>query len=474
VEALVQEQYKILRAIVPVHRELQESGQIEISTTPFYHPILPLLVDTDHATIDRPGARHPTRFAYPGDAAAQLRRAVEHYRHCFGRDPRGMWPAEGAVAQFVVPLFARASMRWIATDQGVLARSGRWGYRTDDPDVLCQPYRAEEDGTAISIFFRDTDLSDAIGFRYQAHEDPAHAAREFLEEIRYRFARRVRGEGDRVLTVVLDGENAWGAYRDDARPFLHALYGLLEVETEIETVTFAGYLDGDAARALLPHPADEQPRVHELFNGSWIDENGSAPGVDLGTWIGEEEENRAWELLGAARAALEHEGATPEHAPAAFEALYTAEGSDWFWWFGDDQESGNDGEFDALFRTHLRNVYHGAGLEPPPALERHILPSVVVWTFTDPIGHVQAGDRLVVRTHCPGVLTWWTGDGTPPREEALVPAGGAMAGVSEYHLTIGPLTPEFGEVRFRFRCTNPGCSGEDVCCRRGERAVRIT
>jgi alpha-amylase/alpha-mannosidase (GH57 family) len=355
----------------------------------------------------------------------------------------------------------------------VLARSGRWGYRVDDADVLCQPYLAEEGGAAVSIFFRDTSLSDAIGFRYHAHEDPTHAAREFLEEIRQRFARELHGEGDRVLTVILDGENAWGAYREDARPFLHALYGLLEEETEIETVTFAEYLDGDPARGLLPHPPESQPQVHDLFTGSWIDENGSAPGVDLGTWIGEDEENQAWELLGAARASLERSGMTPEQAPAAFAALHAAEGSDWFWWFGDDQESGDDGEFDALFRAHLREVYRAAGLDPPFTLERHIVPRASVWTFTHPIERIQAGDRLVVRTHCPGVLSWrMEGEGIS-RDEALVPAGGAMAGVSEYHATLGPFGPETREVRFQFRCTDLACSGQEVCCWQEERVVRI-
>ncbi len=144
VQAMVAEQYKIMRAVIPIHRQLQERGQIEVSTTPFYHPILPLLLDTDQATIDRPGAGHPPRFAHPEDGEAQVRLAVEYYRRCFGQAPRGMWPAEGAVSQAVIPLFARHGVRWIATDRGVLARSGRWGYRVDDADVLCQPYRAEE------------------------------------------------------------------------------------------------------------------------------------------------------------------------------------------------------------------------------------------------------------------------------------------------------------------------------------------
>ncbi len=153
IEAMVQEQYKIMRAVIPIHRHLQEQGQIEVSTTPFYHPILPLLVDTDQATTDRPGATHPHRFAHPEDAEAQVRLAIECYQRHFGRLPRGMWPAEGAVSQCVIPFFARCGIRWIGTDRGVLARSGRWGYDVDNPHVLCQPYRAEEGEDAVSVFF---------------------------------------------------------------------------------------------------------------------------------------------------------------------------------------------------------------------------------------------------------------------------------------------------------------------------------
>lgn len=151
------------------------------------------------------------------------------------------------------------------------------------------------------------------------------AARDFLDTIKTRFAYRLAGDEDRVLTVVLDGENAWGAYREDARPFLHALYDLLECDTEVRTVTFGEYLDGNPARNIGPHPVDAQSRVYGLHTGSWIDEHGSMPGVDLGTWIGESEENRGWELLLRAREALDQADATPASAPAAFDVLYVAE-----------------------------------------------------------------------------------------------------------------------------------------------------
>ena len=470
IEAMVEEQYKIMRAVIPLHRALQDRGQIEVSTTPFYHPILPLLVDTDRATVDRGGTSLPPRFAYPEDADAHVARAVEHYQKWFGQAPRGMWPAEGAVSQFVVPFFARDGVQWIATDQGVLARSGRWGYEVSSPDVLCQPYRAEENGHAVSIFFRDTPLSDAIGFHYYAYPDYEQAARDFMHHVKAHCTRHGAPSDDHVHVVILDGENAWGAYREDARPFLHALYGLLEHDAEIQTVTFSEYLEGNAGRGIPPHPMDQQEKVYDLFTGSWIDEVGSAPGVDLGTWIGEEEENRAWVLLRAAREMLVQAEATPASHPDAFEALYMAEGSDWFWWFGEDQDSGNDAEFDDLFRTHLKNIYHALELAPPDALDRSIVPHAVVWTFTRPVAHLGSRDRLVVQTNCPGELTWHWED-APPQTAALAPVGGVMAGVSRFQITLSPPAPEARHVRFRFRCTHPDCDGKGICCRQEEHIV---
>ncbi len=439
-ERLQEETLKVMKAVVPIHRTLQEEGQIEVATTPFFHPILPLLVDTDRATIDRPDTEHPRRFAHPEDAEAQVQRAVDYYREVFRRRPRGMWPAEGAVSQFVLPFFGQQRLRWIATDRGVLARSGRHGYPADDPDVLCRPYRAVEGEHQVSIFFRDTRLSDDIGFVFNHHDDPGQAARDFLERIKERFSDRFRSSDDRVLTVVVDGENAWGGYRDDGRPFLHALYAALEADVEIETVTFSEYIEGSPERGIQSHGIGEQSQVFELFTGSWIDEAGSRPGVDLGTWIGEDEENVAWNLLGEAREFLELQGATPATAPEAFEALYIAEGSDWFWWFGDDQDSGRDSEFDDLFRMHLRNIYRGLKVDPPAKLEEAIVPHLYVWDYGAPGCWVPPGHEVAVRTRAPGSLSIRV-DGEPPRIIALQPVGGVMSGTTHYQAHLGAPGP---------------------------------
>jgi alpha-amylase/alpha-mannosidase (GH57 family) len=474
IDEMVAEQLKIMRNIAPIHRRLQDRGQIEVSTTPFYHPILPLIVDTDSATIDRDGAIHPQRFHRPEDAAVQVQRAMQFYRQSFGRPPRGMWPAEGAVGQSVVSLFAESGCQWIATDRGVLERSGRYGYDVTDPNVLCQPYRAEdESGRSIAVLFRETELSDRIGFHYQRYADPAQAAADFLREIKERFAWRVDDPKNRIVSVILDGENAWGAYPRQGRPFLHALYAALAADPEIRTVTFAEYLEGNPDRRVEAHPMGELTKVHDLFHASWIDENGSQAGNDLGTWIGEAEENHAWDLLRQTRAVLDAIGATSRSHPRAFESLYAAEGSDWFWWFGDDQASDSDAEFDDLFREHLKGVYRAVRRKPPPALEAHIVPHAPIWTFARPIESIQAGDRLVIRTNCPGKLAWRTHSGEAWAEADMIQAGGTMAGLHRYGLTLGPFRAGARYMEFRFRCGHPGCCEADPCCRSELRLVKI-
>jgi alpha-amylase/alpha-mannosidase (GH57 family) len=465
---LLDHQQRVLRAIVPLYRALRDRGQIEVATSPYYHPIVPLVIDTDEATIDRPGGSHPRRFAWPQDASLQIDRAVDAYRDAFGAPPDGMWPSEGALSQRSLPLYARAGIRWIASDRGVLARSGRWGYPVYDPEVGTRAWRAVEGDAQIAVFFRDTDLSDAIGFRYGSWGDAEVAAADFVAKLRRWLVEPTDAVGDRIVTVILDGENAWGGYPNDGVRFLRALYRqLAEHDHEIRTVTFRGWLDGDPARGIAAHPVASLSRVHDLFTGSWIDEAGSAPGVDLGTWIGEHEENRAWELLGAARTRVAARG----EPAGAIEAILAAEGSDWFWWYGDDQHTEHEPLFDELFRGHLAAAYRACGDTPPAELTEPLIAPELVWTFTHPLAAVPPGARLAIRTHCPGILRWRVDD-HPETEASLAPVGGVMAGTSCYQKTLGPFTADMRRLHFSFECRHVACPG-GVCCIPGGRELEI-
>ena len=472
---MVGEQLKILRNVVAIHRRLQDRSQVEIATTPFYHPILPLLVDTDQSTIDRDGATHPRRFHRPEDAKAQVQQAVTFYEERFGRPPAGMWPAEGAVGQSVVSLFAEAGLHWIATDRGVLEQSGQYGYNVQDPNVLCQAYRAEDEaGRGVAIFFRDTVLSDKIGFHYQHYPDPRQAAEDFVRAVKMRFAWHVDDPPNRIVSIILDGENAWGAYPQQARPFLHDLYTALAGDPEIRTVTFREYLEGNPSRRVPAHPLTILPRVYDLFQASWIDENGSRRGNDLGTWIGESEENRAWDLLRETRDLVDRVKVTPARRHKAFEALYAAEGSDWFWWFGEDQASDSDAEFDDLFRNDLKTVYRSIGRNPPVTLDQSIVPHTLIWTFARPLTSIRPEDRLTIRTNCPGRVSWRAEPDDQWRTLEMIPAGGVMAAIHRYGVTLGPFAPATRRIEFRFQCAHPACCGTDPCCRFELRRIEVT
>ncbi len=461
IQKMIEAQLAIMRNIIPLHRSLQDRGQIEVSTTPFYHPILPLIHDTNLAKQNFETCL-PERFQAPEDAQAQVNLAVEFYKARFGRVPRGMWPAEGSVGQSIIDYFVRAGVRWIASDQGVLERSGKWGYRVQDPNVLCQAYRAEGTQGSTSIFFRDKGLSDAIGFKYQNFAEQSQAVEAFLGDLKNRLANSVSDSANRIVTIILDGENAWSSYRNAARPFLHALYQALSKDPEIKTVTFGEYLEGNPARSVPKHPIESQSKVYDLFHGSWIGDWDS--GVNFATWIGEDEENQAWNLLKMVRDDLRTFNTSPDQLAEAFKALYAAEGSDWFWWFGKDQESGCDDIFDDLFRGHLKSVYKAAGKKVPSFLDTHIVPRSVTWAFTNPVASIQTHDRLTLRTNCAGTLRYSLDNGASFQESAMTQVGGVMAGLHAYAFTLGPFSEKTEAVIFEFRCSECGCGESGSCC----------
>jgi alpha-amylase/alpha-mannosidase (GH57 family) len=343
----------------------------------------------------------------------------------------------------------------------------------DDPDVYCQPYRAEEEGDSVAVFFRDAWLSDQIGFHRHATSDCEGLARAVLAQVKEGYAKRFGGEADRVLTVALDGENAWGNYREGGRAFLHEFYRVLAEDDEIQTVTFSEFLVGSPARAISEHQRDELPHLDNLFTGAWIDEPGSAPGTDLGTWIGEPEENEAWTLVGIAREHLRQRAVSPSDAARAYQAVYAAEGSDWFWWFGTDQNSGSDDRFDDLFRLHLKTVFRSLGDVPPARFSHHIVPHRVVWTFVRPVKRIQSGDELSVQTNCPGNLQWKCDD-EPVQSSPLFPVRGILAAAGRFSLTLSPFPAGLRGVRFRFQCTHPDCDRSGACCLGAWQAVAVT
>ena len=339
---------ELLNAVIPAYRRGVEAGRIEVSTSPFYHPILPLLCDTDVYAQTHPAARPPRRrFMRPEDALAQLEQSAAYHERLFGTRPVGLWPSEGSVSDAMVPLAAQAGFRWMATDELILARTLGVGFGRDGaglPDhahLLYRPYRVAAGGASIACAFRDHALSDLIGFVY-AGWSADHAADDFVAKLAGcgRHAQSMSGGEEPTIFVILDGENAWEHFEGGGRPFLKALYQRLSTHPELTTVTMA-----DAC-------APAQHRIDHIAPGSWID-------ASFYIWIGHADDQRAWRQVADARDTLDE--AAPhidaDSLARARQEMFIAEGSDWCWWYGDDHSSDHDVEFDELFRRHLRNVY---------------------------------------------------------------------------------------------------------------------
>lgn len=351
-------QHQIVGEIVPFYRRLAEAGQIELTTTPFYHPILPLVIDTDFARRPRPDTPLPPRFRAPEDAEQQIRNAVALHTELFGRPPAGLWPSEGSVCPEIVPMLRKAGLQWMATDEGILARSlGEWNRQAS----LYHPYTVGQPGEEMIMVFRDRELSDAFGFVYSKW-----TAESAVEDVLGRLNGIVQqAAGEQILIpIILDGENPWEHYFDGGEQFLSGLYhAFTKGELNADHVSVIP----DTIRGALEHHPPIARLTH-LHTGSWINS-------DFGIWLGHAEDNKAWELLRETRARLVEiaKDLPPDQANGAWEELYAAEGSDWFWWYGDDFQTDYKMEFDRLFRTHLRNVFLRAGAPVPEFLNEPVV-----------------------------------------------------------------------------------------------------
>jgi alpha-amylase/alpha-mannosidase (GH57 family) len=375
---ILAEAKRVLARVIPLHKELLSRKQLELTTTPFYHPILPLLNDMHSAREAMPGTPLPNgHMVLSEDAETQVRKAVEFHKQLFGAPPEGMWPSEGSVSSGIVPIVARQGIRWIATDEEILGHTlgtslrGARG-KIERPNLLYRAWQCDVQGAKLGMLFRDHHLSDLIGFQYQSWEG-APAADDFLAHVQAASKDLPAGE-ETLVTVVLDGENCWEHYPDQGIQFLRSLYSKLEKSNAISPVRASDFI--------TQHPPTH--KIEKVFAGSWINHN-------FYIWAGHAEDRRAWEYVYLTRrdlvdaANLREKLAIPADAmEKAWEELYIAEGSDWYWWYGDDHSSGNDGAFDLLFRTHLKNVYRFIGRNAPSFLDVPIKGMAHAKRYSDP------------------------------------------------------------------------------------------
>jgi alpha-amylase/alpha-mannosidase (GH57 family) len=373
---LISKQFSILKEIIPRYSEMVKRGQIELSVSPFYHPILPLLCDTSSARIAMPGVNLPQkRFSHPEDAEKQIRMGLDYFERLFGYRPTGMWPSEGSVSEEALRIASNEGIKWIGTDEDILSISIGKQLRDAsrnviEPGILYKPYIFEN----VSVIFRDHNLSDLIGFVYPKW-DSKKAAEDFISKLIHVWTIMPKDK-PQLLSIILDGENAWEYYKNDGHDFLRYLYEGLSKEKRLKTVTVSEYINEH----------DKGEPLNRLHAGSWINAN-------YGVWIGHEEDNIAWDYLTETRNDLDiFQKMNPEKNLAeAWKAIYIAEGSDWNWWYGDEHSTETQKDFDELFRTNLMKVYKEIGKDAPQHLfipvlreDRSISPAITIRGFIEP------------------------------------------------------------------------------------------
>jgi len=355
---IIEIQREIINSILPTYRKFQESGQIEVTTTPYYHPILPLLIDTDSARVAMPNAILPEeRFRHPEDARFHVEGAQKRYREIFGRSAQGVWPAEQSVSPAAIDLLKEVGeFTWAVSSEGILAHSLGIPIEKDlygnimNADVFCSPYRY----AGMNLLFRNLTLSDLIGFHY-ATLSAEQAVDDFMYRIKHLQHRcELAGVDHPIITVALDGENCWESFPEDGHWFLNLLYKRLSEDESLNICRVCDYFDTLPASQIKP--------LERLHAGSWINSN-------FHIWIADPVKNAAWTYLYKTRNDLAHFTEAGRYASpliaSAWEEIYVAEGSDWFWWYGEPNHSGQDDVFDMQFRRHLANVYRILDLEVP-------------------------------------------------------------------------------------------------------------
>ncbi|OGW93347.1 MAG: hypothetical protein A3G36_00410 [Omnitrophica bacterium RIFCSPLOWO2_12_FULL_45_13] len=352
-EYIIMKQREAMSGIIPLYKKLQDAGRIEISTTPFYHPITPLLCDTSIARVSSPGIELPKkRFSHPEDAEWHITEAIKYHEEQFGLKPCGMWPSEGSVSDDVLEIMASKGIKWVATDEDILFNSLAMAEKKHkiaaaiDRRIIYQPYKFKKNSNALSVIFRDKNISDIISFNYNEW-DQAAAADDLLAHFK-RIAQSLRRDTDRPIALVaMDGENAWEYFENNGRGFFESLYSRLDNDEELEAATISGHLQMEPP----------QKTLNRIFPASWINHN-------FKIWIGDQQDNVSWDYLSMVRKDLatftkeiRKGSSSDEGLRKAWKELYIAEGSDWNWWYAGKAHRSADNPFDKLYRAHLKNIY---------------------------------------------------------------------------------------------------------------------
>ncbi len=356
-EKIIEIQRDIIRRIIPAYRRYVEEGKIEITTSPYYHPIVPILLDIKSIKIaNKEGL--PVDLKMPLDAKLQTVAALDRIEELIGKRPRGIWPSEHCVSPKELDLFKEVGAEWSISDEGILAESINFEFVRDFKGYLEDPYhllKSYEYKNGLKMIFRNSLISNLISFEYP-NFDSEFAANDLYDRIKVMQSKLLSSPDEHhILTIAMDGENCWENYPNDGITFLKTLYELIEKDDSLQTVLISDYIEKEKHHKPLKH----------IASGSWINRN-------FKLWIDEPMKNLAWSYLKQVRDDFAHYVKKNPYNPnieLARRELFIAEGSDWFWWYGEPNDSGRDNIFDYIFREHLKNIYIYLGLEVPEYLD---------------------------------------------------------------------------------------------------------
>ncbi len=356
----------IIRQIIPTFKKYQDDGRIEIITSAYNHPIVPILINPND--LKTPALKHAMpdcKVALMVDVKEQIKLAIEKFQNVFGQRPKGFWPSEHCVSQKTFDVVANLGFEWVVTDESVLSNSLKKDFVRDfrscyeDPYDVCSLYvYTTKCSKNVNLVFRDSVIPNLINFEY-SHHDSIMCANDLFDRIKTVYDKLKNSPDEKHLfTIAMDGENCWDSYPQDGSLFLNHFYSLLENDKELKTVLVSDYVE--------QNKKTEKP-LRKVKSGSWVNQ-------EFQLWIAEPTKNLAWKYLVQARNDIkeaEKSGLfSKEQIAAAKSEIYIAEGSDWFWWFGEPNNSGQDHIFDFLFREHIKNIYLILEKPMPSYLER--------------------------------------------------------------------------------------------------------
>ena len=444
IEEIIGEQVKVIDGFLKMLKQMAEEGQIEFAVSPYYSPNLPLIYNSDWAFLKE----LPTRFAYPQDATAQIEKAISFFRGVMGTDPRGMWPPDAAISPEIINLFSEKGLGWIVSDASVLAKSDT-GYDDDNPNVIARAYKLKTRKELACFFSEEFLLEDFIDI-YGQYLDKYKAADDFLSRIKYLYAYKIEERENAILTIVIDSMYALRILKHNMKEVFFAILDNLNKDKEVKTITPCEFILGNKSRGIAAHPVSSLKGIDRLATGSWYGKEVKGES-DLSSWIGSVETNYAWELLRAAREALEKSGATPSTHPQAYEAIYQAECSSWFLWYDDPDRNIYLEDFDRTFRNLLKQVYLELKQPPPVDLDVKIVPDEPYWDPDHVIEYMEGNKTLTIQTSRPGSIKWGMNGWDQEKEEKLVSLPvPAEFKADIYRFKIEVFDDRINEINFTF------------------------